>query len=453
MKEKKKNSRKIRSRIMSLALVAAMAAASAGCSQTTSNRTQIDYWLWDANQLPSYAKCINGFEAENPDISVRITQIGWDDYWTKLTASFVAGTAPDVFTDHVGRYPQFMRRNVLQPLDEVDSVGKVKPSDFMPGLTSLWTGDDGHLYGMPKDYDTIALMYDQKKLEDAGVTTKELETATWNPDDGGSLEKILARLAIDDKGRRGDDPTFDPAHVKQHALGTDPYFDYAGQTNWSPFALSTGWRHTDKPTWGTRFQYDDPRFIKSIGWYTGLSRKGYMPKMGQFGKSVTSDQQLGSGKVAMSLTGSWMLQTYAHLKGIKLGIAPLPSGPSGHPVSLYNGLGDSISRSSKHKTEAGKLVSYLGSDACQVVMGQDAIVFPARPRGTEAAIEAFDEEGLDVTPFTDRVNRRETALYPIVDNAATVDSILQPSLDSVWMGTEKPSVFIKQNERVNKAIR
>ena len=86
-------------------------------------------------------------------------------------------------------------------------------------------------------------------------------------------------------------------------------------------------------------------------------------------------------------------------------------------------------------------------------MGQDAIVFPARPRGTEAAIEAFDEEGLDVTPFTDRVKRRETALYPIVDNAATVDSILQPSLDSVWMGTEKPSVFIKQNERVNKAIR
>ena len=45
-----------------------------------------------------------------PNITVKITQYGWDDYWTKLTTGFVAGTAPDVFTDHLSKYPEFVTK-------------------------------------------------------------------------------------------------------------------------------------------------------------------------------------------------------------------------------------------------------------------------------------------------------------------------------------------------------
>ena len=67
----------------------------------------VDYWMWDTNQLPAYQKCAEMFEAEHPDQDVRITQTGWGDYWTKLTAGFIADTGPDVFTNHVSKYPQF----------------------------------------------------------------------------------------------------------------------------------------------------------------------------------------------------------------------------------------------------------------------------------------------------------------------------------------------------------
>jgi len=44
--------------------------------------TEINYWLWDNNQLPSYQACAAAFEKQNPDIKIKITQTGWFDYWT-----------------------------------------------------------------------------------------------------------------------------------------------------------------------------------------------------------------------------------------------------------------------------------------------------------------------------------------------------------------------------------
>jgi multiple sugar transport system substrate-binding protein len=53
--------------------------------------TEINYWLWDTNQQPSYQACADAFEKKNPDIKVKITQTGWFDYWTSLSTAFVSG--------------------------------------------------------------------------------------------------------------------------------------------------------------------------------------------------------------------------------------------------------------------------------------------------------------------------------------------------------------------------
>ena len=48
---------------------------------TASASGDIDYWLWDANQQPAYQKCADKFKEANPNVNVKITQYGWDDYW------------------------------------------------------------------------------------------------------------------------------------------------------------------------------------------------------------------------------------------------------------------------------------------------------------------------------------------------------------------------------------
>ena len=92
---------------------------SAGGTIDTSHASgDVSYWLWDANQLPAYQACADKFKQANPNINVKITQYGWDDYWGKLTNGFVAGDAPDVFTDHFAKYPEFVSQEQLVPLDE-----------------------------------------------------------------------------------------------------------------------------------------------------------------------------------------------------------------------------------------------------------------------------------------------------------------------------------------------
>lgn len=70
------------------------------------------------------------------------------------------------------------------------------------------------------------------------------------------------------------------------------------------------------------------------------------------------------------------------MEGMDLRIAPLPAGPVGHPVSMFNGLGDSISEQSERKEEAAQLVAFLASDEAQRVIGERAPFFPSTDAGT-----------------------------------------------------------------------
>ena len=423
--------------------------ASCGSARARPGATEIDYWLWDALQLPAYSAAIDLFMEQNPDVYVRITQLGWDDYWTKLTASFVGEAGPDAFADHLARFPEFVRLGVISPLDGLGPLDEIPPERFQEGLQELWTGEDGHRYGLPKDYDTIAIMYDQKMLEEEGLTPEDLEDLDWNPEDGGTFEQMLARLSLDENGVRGDEEGFDPTRVARYGMAADPGVDYTGQSSWSPFALSTGWTFTDEETWGRRFNYDDDRFVATMDWYFGLVDKGFFPQFGQFGDSSPAQTQLQSGSAALALAGSWMITTFANMEGMELGIVDLPIGPVGHPVSMFNGLGDSISAQSEHKEEAARLIAFLASDEAQRLIGERAPFFPATDVGTEAAIDSYASEGLDVTPFTDRVANGETGLYPLVENSASIESIMQTAFDQCWMRQIDGADFASFNDRVN----
>ena len=53
----------------------------------------------------------------NPNIKIEIQLNNWNDYWGGLARGFIAETAPDVFTDHLAKYPQFATSEVIEPLN------------------------------------------------------------------------------------------------------------------------------------------------------------------------------------------------------------------------------------------------------------------------------------------------------------------------------------------------
>ena len=95
---------------------------------------------------------------------------------------------------------QFADLGVLEPLDGLG----IEDADHQPGLAAGWLGPDGHRHGAPKDWDTVALFYNEGMAKDAGLSADELNGLSRNPGDGGTYEKAVAHLTVDEQGRRGE---------------------------------------------------------------------------------------------------------------------------------------------------------------------------------------------------------------------------------------------------------
>jgi multiple sugar transport system substrate-binding protein len=425
----------------------------AGCggsssgARTADGKVLLRYQLWDTNQKPVYQKCADRFERANPDIRIQIENKNWGDYWSGLARGFIAETAPDVFTDHLGKYPQFATSEVIEPV----STRGVDMDQYLPGLAELWQSPDGKQYGLPKDWDTVAIVVNQDMLAEAGISKRELDTATWNPSDGGTFERIIARLSVDERGRRGDEPGFDPRHVKVHGLGFDPGGLTYGQTTWAGFAASLGFQLLDKNPWGTKYHYDDPAFAQTFTWWREMIRKGFMPSLEQ-ARTLGQQAAFQSGRTALAIDGDWTIGIYSATEGIKVGYAPQPRGPKGS-WSMYNGLADAIWVGSKHKPEARRWVQFLASAQCQSIVGTEAVVFPAIKSEVPKAVAKHAEDGIDVSAFTSYVESGNTVLYPITEKAPQINLIVQPTLEEFLNGDDDAATVLEaMNAQVNNQL-
>ena len=432
-----------------LILISALLAAGCGGSKAaTGGPVTLRYGLWDSNQMPVYQKCADKFQQSNPGIRIKIENKNWGDYWSGLARGFIGETAPDVFTDHLAKYPQFAESEVIEPLN----ARAVDMNQYLPGLAKLWRTPNGKQYGFPKDWDTVALVVNLDMLQKSGITKEQLDTATWNPTDGGSFQKIVAHLSVDKNGKRGDEPGFDPANVAVYGLGLDPGGLAYGQTTWAGFAASLGFQLLDRNPWGTRYRYSDPRFIQTIGWWRRMIQKGYMPSL-ETARTLGQSAAFQGGKAAIAIDGDWMVGTYSATKGVKVGYSPQPAGPRGS-WSMYNGLADAIWVGTKHPAEARKWVGFLASKACQSIVGTEAVVFPAIKSEVPKAVAKHAKDGVDVSAFTSYVDSGNTILYPITDKAPQINLVVQPTLEKVLLGDDDPAkTIVKMNDQVNNVLK
>jgi multiple sugar transport system substrate-binding protein len=410
--------------------------------------TEINYWLWDVLQLPAYQAAAAAFEKANPDIKVKITQTSWGDYWTTLSTGFVSGTAPDVFTDHLSRYPEFVANELLVDIGPLIKRDKVPTDVYLGGLYELW-GKEGKQYGLPKDWDTIAIIYNKAMLEKAGVDPKELNDLTWNPKDGGTFGQLIAKLSIDEAGNNGLSPQFNPKKVKQYGLLIDGSPDGFGQVEWSHFAVSNGFKFHDGP-WAKGFHYDDPKLAETLQWIADTSLKKGFIVPAKDARQLGANSFFAAQKGAMALAGSWMINWYIDNAKFDKGFAPLPKGPNGRK-SMFNGLADSIWVGSKHKEEAWKWVKFLGSEDGQKIIADHGVVFPAIKSDAELAEQVMSKKGVDVSAFlAEATDPQGTFLFPIADHAADVLRITKIGLDAILLnGAPAASIFKKVNTEVN----
>lgn len=136
--------------------------------------------------------------------------------------------------------------------------------------------DLGTRYSLPKDWDTISIVYNAGTLNATGGNPKILDEWKRNPPDGGDIVQVIGKLTLDRRERQERARSGLRLVEGQGVLPLHGHRGCYGQSCWSLVAASTGWRFMDKPL-GTACHIDDQHPIDTMTGLTSMSlEKGWV---------------------------------------------------------------------------------------------------------------------------------------------------------------------------------
>jgi raffinose/stachyose/melibiose transport system substrate-binding protein len=130
-------------------------------------------------------KMIEEFEAEHPNIKVKLETVGGGaDYGAALKAKFASGEKPDIFNNGGFKELELWKEH-LADLSNESWAQHVLPIGKVP-----MTDTDGKLYGMPVNLEGYGFIYNKDLFEKAGITEapntiSELKDAAQKLKDAG----------------------------------------------------------------------------------------------------------------------------------------------------------------------------------------------------------------------------------------------------------------------------
>ncbi|MFF3262876.1 sugar ABC transporter substrate-binding protein [Streptomyces sp. NPDC002932] len=309
-----------------LALGLTACGSSGGDDVAADKKQTLTVWAMGAEgeKLADVAKV---YEKANPNVTVKVTPVGWDVAHQKLVSAAAAGSMPDVAQMGGSYMGEFSELGVLEPVD----TKTFQEKDFFP---AGWKqGEvDGQAYGVPWYVDTRVLYYRTDLAEKAGITKAP---TNW---------KEMQDLATAYQKKAG---TKWGLSIQPSGLDT--------VQNFYSFLYSAGGEIVnDKGD----VVIDSPAAVKALKEYGSYFSKGLSNKSVQPGYDVVKD--FGNGRVPMFFGGPWHVtllnEGQPQLKG-KWAVANVPTDKSS--VSMAGGSSLVISKDSEHKAAATQFIKYL----------------------------------------------------------------------------------------------
>jgi multiple sugar transport system substrate-binding protein len=260
------------------------AATSAPAAEGGSATGELEVAIWDSNQQEGIQRIADEW-TEKSGVKVKVNVISWNEYWTLLEAGASGGELPDVFWMHINEAQKYMEGDILLNLDDYIAADESTDlNNYYEGITSIYN-NDGHQYALPKDHDTIALLYNKAIFDKYGV---DYPTDDWTWQDYAD-----AAAKITEAGKA--DGVYGTAMNTND--GQDGWYNFI--YDWGGYLLSE-----DKKTSGM----DNANTIAGM---TGLA-DNLFPSMPEQGEMANTDPDVLflSGKVGMMLQGSWMVNTF-----------------------------------------------------------------------------------------------------------------------------------------------
>jgi multiple sugar transport system substrate-binding protein len=275
---------------------------------------------------------VKEFEAQNPNIKVKIDSVPANDSYNKLVLTTNAGNPPDVFMSFWTA--SAVSNNLIMSLEDY-----VDKEDFNKRFTTAgqsYAKYQGKIYAIPWRAGASVFLLNCKMFEEAGI---EIPKLGWTWDD---LAEISKKLTNKEKGTYG-----------FGIVGSST--DYATEWQFWPFLLQAGGKIIEN----NRAAFNNEAGVKALEYL--ISLKPYIPEgftsmdLNQLIDLMVSD------KVAMFQDGPWFIGIIQNgHPDFKICVAPMTVGAV--PGNITGGTALGISPLSKHKDEAWKFIKFMTSD-------------------------------------------------------------------------------------------
>ena len=346
--------------IKSLGIFLAISFLLCGCAAKNQN-TVIEFASWGSKSEVDILKpLLEDFEKENSDIKVEFMHIP-QNYFQKIHLLFASNTAPDVIFINNLYLPVYANAGVLEPLNNSDD-------NFYPqALEAL--SFKGQLYAIPRDVSNLVIFYNKDIFDKKHIP---YPSKTWNLNDF-----LQTAQKLTDKNTFG------------ISFEEDPLF-------YLPYLMSNGGGFLPD-------EINKSESQKSLNFYADLRKKYHVAPKNSESASATMAQMFLQGRLAMYLSGRWMVPKIREEAGFDWDIAQFPNGTKGSIVQL-DASGWAVSKSSKHKKEAMKLVEYLSSKDSIEKFTKSGLIVPAREDVANSSVFLDGEKPEHANVFLDIIS-------------------------------------------------
>lgn len=324
-----------------------------GCN-LRDKRMPVTFASWGSkSELEIIKPLLKEFEKENPDIKVEFIHIP-QNYFQKLHLLFASNMAPDVIFINNLYLPIYAKAGILEPLNAEKDI-------FYPEILNSLSYE-GKLYAIPRDVSNLVFYINKDLFKKYNVP---FPNQYWSFDDFLILAQKLT------KDINGDGKT----DIFGVSFEEEPLF-------YLPYLMSEGGGIISDDL--NKIIIDSPHSKKGLQFYSDLRNKYHVAPEKSQSASATMAQLFLQGKLAMHLSGRWLVPKYREEAKFDWNVINFPSGDAGSIVPL-DASGWAISKSSQHKTEAKKLIEFLSSKSSSEKFSSSGLIVPARTDVSQGA--------------------------------------------------------------------
>lgn len=386
------------------------------------DKITLRYAVWDRNQLPAEQEIAKRFEQANPDIKIEIELTPSAQYFVKLDSAAAGGVAPDIFWINMPYFVQYAKNGIMEPLAPYIKDSGLQLDDVVASSVKAYQYD-GQQMAIPRDVDSIAVWYNKKLFDQAGVS---YPTSDWSWDD---LKNKATALKNGLKGAAF------PLVMDLSIDGQDSYMNLLFQ-NGNHIVPKDG-----QPT--------DIANDKSIWVYQqlqGMMKDGLMPSAQQMSE-VKTENIFQSNRAAMVYAGSWLAAPFANnpLINDHIGVVMMPK--IERQSGVAHSLAFAMSAKSAHKQAAWKYIAFMSSEASQAELAR--VVIPANK--TAAKVWAQQIQKVDVSPYIQTLE--VTQAYPTAGtNTPKWQNMWIASLKKIFMGADAKQEMDKSVKKIARVM-